>query len=83
MAEHPVCFLLTITLAALSQLISKTVSAPFERVKIVEHCDRVNADDKRCFPTTRNIYVRQGQSRAKFSTESFNVKGFVEHFAYP
>ena len=60
MVNEHVCFLLTFGLAALSQLISKTVSAPFTRVKIVEQCDRVNADDKRWFPTTRNIYARQG-----------------------
>ena len=60
MVNEHVCFLLTFALAALSQLISKTLSAPFTRVKIVEQCDRVNADDKRWFPTTRNIYARQG-----------------------
>ena len=38
--EEIACFLLTFTLAAISQLISKTISAPFERVKIVEQCER-------------------------------------------
>ena len=59
MNEH-VCFLLTFALAALSQLISKTISAPFERIKIVEQCNPVNADDERCFRTMRSIYARQG-----------------------
>ena len=38
--EEIACFLLIFTLAAISQLISKTISAPFERVKIVEQCER-------------------------------------------
>ena len=66
--EEFACFLLTFALAALSQLISKTISAPFERVKIVEQCDRggSSSDDdtdvvkKRLFSTSRLIYKQQG-----------------------
>ena len=54
-----VCFILRLLLGSVASVIAKTLSAPFERIKIVGQC--TNKDRSRGFwPTAVYIYEKQG-----------------------